>query len=830
MKKGTIRMIVLSVVFILALFVTSYFTNSGAADLTADMGTATLPTISFTFHDQEINLLAGHVNEMDMAAVRDTVVPLNEEGQVIVNIQKYGQKISKLHYEILSIDGTEKLAEKTEDKVGESCTIQVGKYMEDHSEAVLLIRLDTSKTKSVYYYTRLTQAADIYFTECLGYVKTLHTNIFGAKETNSIEKVLESNEQGDNTTLQHVTIHSDLEHVTWGNLKPEILGDVSWNVLETKKAYTSICLEYRVKCVGDNNEEEIHNVKEFFRVCYLDEKYYLLTYDRTLDEVFDGTKTVLTSKGINLGLTAQDVQYKTNTAGTIVSFVQANELWSYNQEESEFALVFSFANSEKEDIRHRNDAHSIKILSMEENGNVTFAVYGYMNRGEHEGESGAVIYYFNLAQNVVEEKAFIPSTQSYVAIEKDLGKLAYYNDKDNVLYLMTAGELSKINLETEEKTTLLSGLESGQYVSSEDGCLIGYQKENNMAEAVVLDFSTGSKQTVSVTEGEEIKPLGFVKGDFVYGVARPQEAGYLSSGEQTLGMYKLEIRDAKNKVVKTYQMDGNYLLGVKIEGNMITLDRATLQNGVYTEIAEDYITNNEEKENMISLQSYWTDLKETQFRLAFEEGLENKKAKVLKPKQVLFEKDTTMAFEQETDSAKYSVYGLGELADVYADAGEAVQAAKKISGVVISPKQNYVWEDGNREAWYRNFDMDVFRVNAGETVLGACVRAILAYEGEAVDVMAEMGNKTSLEVLDAYCGGEAVRFKDCSVADMRYLIDKGTPVIALTGSDSAIVLVGYDAKTVTYIDPASGAIRSKNFSAVDTMMSGSGNTFLGYVK
>lgn len=830
MKKGTIRIIVLSVVFIIALFVTSHFTNGGDADLTADMETATLPTISFTVQEQELNLLAGHVAEMDIVAVRDTIVPLDADGKVAVNIQKYGQKISKLHYEILSVDGTETLAEKTEDNVGGTYSIQAGEYLEDGKEALLKIRLDLGKSQKIYFYTRLVKGTDLYFTECMNYVKTLHENILGNKDTKSIEKVMESNDQGDNTTLQHVTIHSDLQHITWGDLKPELIGDVYFKVQETKSAYTSIQLQYQVKCVGDNNAEEIHNVKEFFRVRYLDEKYYLLTYDRTMEEVFDGTKVVLTSKGINLGLTTQDAQYKINEAGDIVSFVQANELWSYNQKESEFALVFSFANSEKEDIRHRNDAHSLKILSMEENGNVTFAVYGYMNRGEHEGESGAAIYYFNLAQNVVEEKAFIPSDQSYIAIEKELGKLAYYNDKDNVLYVMAAGELSKVNLETDEKDTLLSGLESDQYVSSDDGRLIAYQKNDSETEVVVLDFSTDSKQTVSASDGEVIKPLGFVKGDFVYGVARTQDVGILSSGESVLGMYKLEIRDAKNEVVKTYQIDGNYLLGVKIEGNMITLDRATLQNGVYTEIAEDYITNNEEKVNMISLQSYWTDLKETQYRLAFEEGIENKKAKVLSPKQVLFEKDTTMEASQESGSAKYSVYGLGELAGVYDDAGEAVQAAKKLAGVVISPKQNCVWEDGNRVAWYRNFEMRTFSVNAGENALTASIRAVLAYEGESVDVAAEMASKTSLEVLDAYCGGEAVRFKDCSSADMRYLIDKGTPVIALTGSDSAIVLVGYDAKTVTYIDPVSGGTKTRDFSAVDAMMSGSGNTFFAYMK
>ena len=87
-------------------------------------------------------------------------------------------------------------------------------------------------------------------------------------------------------------------------------------------------------------------------------------------------------------------------------------------------------------MRNLYDQHAIKIISMDKNGNTTFAVYGYMNRGEHEGEVGAAIYYFNLSQNVVEEKAFIPSNKSFAIAEEELGKLVYYNNEQNMLYVL----------------------------------------------------------------------------------------------------------------------------------------------------------------------------------------------------------------------------------------------------------------------------------------------------------------------------------------------------------------------------------------------------------
>ena len=207
--------------------------------------------------------------------------------------------------------------------------------------------------------------------------------------------------------------------------------------------------------------------------------------------------------------------------------------------------------------------------------------------------------------------------------------------------------------------------------------------------------------------------------------------------------------------------------------------------------------------------------------------MNNKKVNVLKPKHVLFEKNTTIAFETEMDTQRYAVYGYGDLLGLYEEAGEAIQHAKAVSGIVVSPMQHYVWEDGNRVAWYRNFEMPKFVTRSGETTLTASVRAVAAYAGQEIDAVAELQTKSVEEVLSA-CG-EGVRMKGCSSADVRYLIDKAIPVIALTGTSDAVVLVGYDAVSVTYIEPQSGAVRMKNFSAMDQMMRSSGNTFFAYM-
>ena len=156
--------------------------------------------------------------------------------------------------------------------------------------------------------------------------------------------------------------------------------------------------------------------------------------------------------------------------------------------------------------------------------------------------------------------------------------------------------------------------------------------------------------------------------------------------------------------------------------------------------------------------------------------------------------------------------------------------AKTFSGVVISPQQNYVWEADNQEAWYHNFNISQFVAKSGESTLAACVRKVLAYERKNADAVSELGNKSAEQVISEELGCEAIRFRGCSVKDMRYFIDKGVAVIALKSSNEGIILIGYDAKAVTYIDPADGGVYTGTIKSIDELLKKNGNSFIGYVK
>ena len=162
-------------------------------------------------------------------------------------------------------------------------------------------------------------------------------------------------------------------------------------------------------------------------------------------------------------------------------------------------------------------------------------------------------------------------------------------------------------------------------------------------------------------------------------------------------MYKLGIRNQKGKVIKKYQTDGIYILSASFDEDMITLERASKDGDIYTATAPDYITNNEQKtKSNIALETYATDLKQTQVRLTYNDGIADKEPKVLKPKQILFERPQTITFSDKDAPEKYYVYGHGDIQGVYTKAGDAIKKANDYNGVVVDSSQNYVWERGNR--------------------------------------------------------------------------------------------------------------------------------------
>lgn len=834
MKEKVKRAGILTFVFLIAVIVFSFLTNQGNADMTADMGGATLPRIQIVSGEYEINPLVGYVSEMNVGKMRSTITPVDFQSGITLRIEEGVLPIKALTYEVCSSDGKEILYKEKRKEIGEEPSLTFPGLELADREAILKLTLHTEK-QDIYYYTRICTKEGTDSDACLAFAERFHNMTFGKENTESIAAYLENGTEDDETeNLQKVTIHSDAEHLTWGELRPQIKGEVSRSIKEISGNYMTIVYDYEVECAGEQDETEVYQIREYLKVRYAEGTEYLLDYERTMEQELDASGNVLDNNGILLGIAKEELPYMANEAGTIVSFVQAGELWNYNQSQDALSLVFSFADSEGYDIRNLYKEHEIQIVSVNEQGDTTFKVIGYMNRGEHEGEVGTAIYFFDIEKNFVEEKAFIPDHISSEILLKEQEQLVYYNEQQEVLYAMKEGTLYKVDLEKGKKEALVENLEKDQYVSSKDGRLLAYQTVSsleNAEEVKVLDFVTGKERTVTCSSGEFIRPLGFISEDFVYGIGRKEDAGAFVTGEHVCPMYKLEIRDTDNEVVKTYQADQVYVTGVTVEEKMLILDRVVKNESVYTAVAKDYITSNEEVEKSnISVETYTSDEKERQVRIKYESGISDKKPKLLKPKQVLFENPVLIPFEEEGEDAVFYTYGKGKLLGIYASAADAIRQANENQGLVVSESQKYVWERGNRSLVYDIAGVDLSPYQEGNT-LAAALNRLFAYEGKTVDAAGEMAaGKKPIEILQEQFLGNVLDLQGCSPEELCYILGKGTPIIAMTDLNNAVLLIGYNDSMITYVKPDTGEKISVPYEELEALTVASGNTYLGYLK
>lgn len=814
MKRRLIKIGVLTVVFFTALVVGSLVINRGTDDKIVDMGAPSLPRISFLLGDQTVNPLCGYVRDMDITTMRDTITPLEQNGSLSMNIEGDAGQVRDIRYEVSSLDGKETYMEGKEEvpENGDAVVLDLGKALPGAlQEGVLKVILDMEGGEAVNYYTRIILPEELVVSECFSFAQDFHTKALAQDKSAGLESYLEPGEASDNTTYQTVNIHSDITHILWGALSPQVIGDVEWDIQESNSVYTSLLAKYQTVCKDKNGESGVYNVREFFRVRSVKGTIYLLDYNRDMEKVFTGNDQSLSQSGIILGIASGDIQYETDKDETMVAFVQERDLWLYDTEASEFTQIFSFADQEGSDVRSRNGSHTVRITGVDNEGNVSFIVCGYMNRGTHEGESGVGVYYFDKAETLVTEKAFISSTSAPAITTETFAQMVYYAQSRDILYTLVDGTLYEINVADDKQTVLAKDMEEKDYVLSEDGGMLAYRtagEEKDAAEIQVMDLESGEGYTVAAKDGEDVRPLGFISGDFIYGKIKSEDKGQDVSGKKIEPMYEVEIRNSQNKVEASYSFtdQGLYTTDILIEDNLLTLNRVEKSGNRYQSTSQEYITNNtERKETKVTAESYSTDVMGRQMRLTLSDGVQDLEPGVEKAGFAAEGKTLQLTLDKDSEGTRFYVYGMGGFAGMYDRAGDAVRAAEEVSGVVVSSDQIYVWERGNRDLSYF-IDASAFAREGEETSLEACERYMQSYEAQKIDLTG------------------------CMLEQVLYVINQGCPVTALVSADHAVLLTGYTTTDITYIDPDTGEESTVGMSTMQEMTEAGGNVFIGYIK
>lgn len=844
MKLSVLKGIFFGVVLFVALFLFETFMNQGNTDMTAEMPPATYPLVYMKVSGQTVNCLHGYQSEMDEAYMRDTITPLEEGRNLGIEIQKYGADIRGVSYEVRSSDGT-RLIENTQltdfsesnDRIVAYFTIK--DLIQQGLEYNLCIQVELFSGQKINYYTRIMYVEDYHVEEKINFVRKFHQDTFDKENASeNLALYLEPDSTGDNSTFQKVNIHSSLSQVTWGDLKVKKETEAVVNIKEMMQQTASFHLHYRVS-IQDNGDKSQYLVDEYYRIRYTTDRIYLLDFDREMTQIFDETAEVYNADSIFLGIQDPDcIQLVECDGGEIVAFVTGNRLFSYHAADNKLALLFSFYENGDLDERTLYDHHKIKILNVDETGNVQFVVYGYMNRGRHEGETGVQVNRFNSSQNVLEELTYIPYEKSPDLLIQEVDKLSVAGNQDKY-YMIIDNTAYELDLERKTSNVMVDNLQESSFKVSDEAKMFVWAdcEEEYRAEKLVLkNLLTGRESEIEAGPGEYLLPLGFMEDDLIYGIADKEDVTKDLAGRIFFPMHTIRIQDGGDNVLKEYHVSDIYVTDCQVRDNQITLKRVKWdeETGTYQETDDDQIMNSkEETEGKNRIESMVIETLETVVQVRVKDDIDVEKLQLLTPKEVLFEGENKISLPKpEKELQYYYVYTVKGLAGVYTKASEAVQQAYQSAGVVMNDTGSCVWFKGNRVT--RNQIMKITgeaeTENTGQ--LAVCLNTILDFEGvnRNAQYMLDSG-KTTIEILRENIPDiQVLDLTGCNLDSILYYVNQDIPVLVTLQDGSAMLVIGFNELNIVVMDPSDGTVYKIGMNDATEMFEENGNQFITYMR
>lgn len=781
-----------------------------------DMGEASLPIVSVEMFGQKMNPMAGYCQEMDNSAAGYSLTILPENRALPVHGEKAEAKVLGISYEIRSMD-RERLVERTqvtdwtETETGFEAVLPIQNLLTKEQEYLLRLEISTDQHGPVYYYTRILLTDNPNVQSMIQLASDFSARTFHYDRAADLTTYLEPDPGADNSSLGRTTIHSSFSQLTWGSMEMEPASPIQVTLTELDGIMCSVQISYLAHQTEDEGEGSLYEVEENFTMKWNELRTYLMDYERQTNQIFQGNPEDFSGKRLMLGITNDDrVGVEKSPDGTVLAYRACRDLWTYDQEDRRAVKVFSFRGSDALDFRNNYNRHDVKILSVEDNGDVDFLVYGYMNRGNHEGRMGVLGYHYSHQENALEELYFIPYMGAYDILEDDLERLAHQT-AGGMLYLYLDHTIFGIDLQSRENMVVADALEDGSFAVSADGRRIAWQDGGSLYQSSLLhimDLETGESHEISGGNGEYMRVLGFVGRDLVYGMAREEDVWLINGRVEELPMYVLKIMNDQMEEETSYERDGSYIAHVTVEDSRVHLNRVSKTSpNHYAVSQEDTIVCNADMGPgpLEGIGWYASQDKGKLYFVQLDREIKNgRSVRVSAPGRVSFElaDELDLQSNYQVQGMRFYAYGAGHLKKVTLDFTEAVQAAYEEMGYVTDKNHRILWN----------------RVNRGG------IRTIPEPASSFEPVQRSLAEFSGSK----FYGDELIILegRGCTMQQMLYFIDQGIPVLAYTGENSYVLLCGFDQYNVTLYDPAASEIYKMGLNDAAEFFRQRGNDFI----
>lgn len=809
---------------------------SVATTTATSMKDSTFPIIYLQLGDYTVNMLHGYSSRLDSGSVRESITPLDTSKKFTVKIQQNSSKIKRLTFELLDI-ANDKVIENGSmsafDSQGNYRTagLKLTGGLDTSKEYGFQITLTTNVSKKIYFYTRIKYYSnDFFLDKKLEFVKKFHKATFGKEKDFRITSYLEANTNED-ATFADVDIHSSHSMITWKKLKPKILTDVVPTINEINIETAAVTQNYFIQMKTDSGMET-YTVKEYYRIRYSGNRIYLLAFRRTTEALFDPNLVSLKKSEFKIGISKEsDMELASSKSNKQVAFVRNGSLWYYNLNTNKITSVFSFDKGSKDYLRHYYNQHDINILNIEDNGNISFMLYGYMNCGDYEGRVGILLYDYDAKKNQILERVYLPLTITYQQLKEDIGEFSYVNDK-NIFYFSLNDKVYAYNISSKRYEYLTEHATRDHFSMLKDAKSFVWSNLGDSGQAdsiTILDLDTSKTLTVDSPASESIIVLGTIDSNIVYGYVRNKDIYESSIGDIITPAYKLVIANCKGEILREYRANNRYVTRAFVEDNVIHLKRVQKKNNRFVRVSDDTIMNQKTtKTKSVRLTTRVTDKFLTENYLSLPAGFVlKKKPSITATKQVMVTENTTLHLSNDevNSSIKYYIYANGEISKSTTNAAKAIQEADYQMGTVMDNYSHIVWERGGKFLSKQIGNITYPEGNAPSTKAAA---QMLLQAAQVTTSTSQLSGKSILSMLKKHLE-RPVALTGCTLDEVLYFVSGEKPVIGMIDNKHAVLITEYTTSQVTWMDPATRTKRKMSLQRAENLFKQAGYRFVSYI-
>ncbi len=858
--RKTLYRILYSVILFFAVFVLLEVLSTGTStQTTTTMSEAVLPVVTMTTGSTAFNTLYGSTQKRDPGRMRPLLTPISSDRQAEALVQLYGQTLTGISMEVRDITGKRLMEEGTPtyQLSGDTAKVSLSfkNLIEPDTEYLLVLILSTQENPEVWYYTRFSYSEeDTYRTmaeEALAFAQSFHTMTFDKSSAEELLTYLEPSDRVSNSSLASVGLYNSADAVTWGDLEPTQVTEPVYAITDIENDYIAIKGSFYVQTVpaGDDSVQQtlLYRCEEYYELRKGTDRFYLMDYERTISQDFDPAHPYGTNGNLVIGIAQSDMQTVQSSDKSVTAFVHDGRLYEAVSSENLLVYIYGFDSAGDTGVRETNADHDIRILHMETDGSLDFLVYGYMNCGRHEGDTGISFYHYSGEYHTLEEKAYVPYAGSFAVLDQRIGQIAHYDVEGGQLYLTLEDALYEIDVNSCSLRLLTDNLFRRSTVISSSGVLIAYEEQQDAAATgriTLLNLNGMGETTVDPGDGLTAVPLGFLGQDLIYGTLRAEDVVSDTTGTVLEPMEHIYIVDQNLNVLEDYHQDGYYVVACEVRDDQILLKRVqrTVSAGgnaglaEYTAAEDDTISSGTGDSKSTQLTQTTSDARYGTI-VQLDVGITDwSKCQYLRPQEILYEGSRELVLQEadnESRESEYYVYNGKGLVTRTRNISDAIaEAEDSNTGVVLNGLGCYVWEKSRAARSEIDALTTMEEGSALRSSREVCLEAMLRQEDISLDVAGRIAEGlSSTAILEEGLLGKAtvLNLAGCTLDEVLYYVGEGLPVYAVCPDGNVVLAVGYGPENVELYDPASGSVHLQPISEASAAFEEAGNQFLTFL-